>query len=72
MHFRNARSDGLRVGFNWIYRKALTLHRDLHDDEAVLTPSIVTLFLRTYAIKMRVRQRKKAVDKLHALQSILR
>eukprot|EP00794_Sanderia_malayensis_P010179 gene10179-11221_t len=52
------RGNGLKVNFNWLWKKARSIQRDhTKDDSAEIRKHVITIFLKRYNVLMRTEQR---------------
>ena len=57
-----ARKAGKMVNFNWLWTKARKIHREQSpDDGATVRKHVITTFLKKYNVRMRTRQRNRAI-----------
>ena len=62
--FKNARSKGYDVDFNWLWSKARVAYRELTGNpSATVRKHVITTFLKRHNIRMRARQRNKKAPK---------
>ena len=62
--FKEARSKGYCVDFNWLWSKARVTQREITGDpNATVRKHVVTSFLKQYNVRMRARQRCKKTAK---------
>ena len=61
--FIEARSEGLKVPFSWLYTKSNALSKALTQNLKRLSKTVVVMFLRKYNLKLRRVQRKKTIRK---------
>lgn len=55
--FKTARAKRHRVNFQWLWKRAHVLYREINaSDESVIKPHVTVRFLRKYNIGMRRRQ----------------
>lgn len=62
--FKNVRSKGYGVDFNWLWSKARVAYRELTGNpSATVRKHVITTFLKRHNIRMRARQRNKKAPK---------
>ena len=62
--FKEARSKGFRIDFNWIWSKARNLHREMTiDSDAIIRKHVVVNFIERQNIRMRAKQRNRKLAK---------
>ena len=62
--FKDSRSKGHRVDFNWLWSKARMLYRELTGDpNAIVRKHVITTFIKKFKIRMRARQRNRKLSK---------
>ena len=56
--FKEVRSKGFRIDFNWIWSKACNLHRDMtNEPDAIIRKHVIVNFIKRHNICMRARKR---------------
>ena len=62
--FKEARSKGFRIDFNWIWFKARNLHCEMtNDPDAIIRKHVIVDFVKRYNIRMRAKQRNRKLAK---------
>lgn len=62
--FKNVRSKGYGIDFNWLWSKARVAYRELTGNpSATVSKHVITTFLKRHNIRMRARQRNKKAPK---------
>ena len=62
--FKEARSKGFQIDFNWIWSKAQTLHREMtNDPDAIIRKHVIVNFVKQHNIRMRAKQRNRKLEK---------
>ena len=55
--FKETRSKGFRIDFNWIWSKARNLHREMtNDPDAIIRRHVIVNFTKRHNIRMRAKQ----------------
>ena len=56
--FKEARSKGFRIDFNWIWSKAWNLHREMtNDPDAIIRKHVMATFIKRHNIRMGAKER---------------
>lgn len=69
--FKEARSKGHCVNFQWLKTRATTIHRRLtNNNDAIIGKHVIVAFLRKYSIRMRRKQRNKEKSKAEKVKPL--